>query len=142
MEIAWAEFTPAASFAGGAIIGIAALFLMLLNGRVMGMSGIVSSLLITRPDWAWRLAFVIGVIVGPLLFMGLTGAPVERQAVMSGPLLYVAAFLVGLGTSVGSGCTSGHGICGLSRFSLRSLAAVMAFMTCAVITVALLRLLG
>ena len=142
MEIAWAEFTPAASFAGGAMIGVAALFLMLLNGRVMGMSGILSGLLVKRPDWAWRLAFVIGVIVGPLLFIGLTGAPIERQAVMSGPLLYVAAFLVGLGTAVGSGCTSGHGICGLSRFSLRSLAAVMAFMVSAVITVALVRFLG
>ena len=107
MEIAWAEFTPVASFAGGAMIGLAALFLMLLYGRVMGMSGILSGLLVKRPDWAWRLAFVIGVIVGPLLFMGLIGAPVERQAVMSGPLLYVAAFLVGLGTAVGSGCTSG-----------------------------------
>ena len=142
MEIAWAEFTPVASFAGGAMIGVAALFLMLLNGRVMGMSGILSGLLVKRPDWAWRLAFVIGVIVGPFLFMGLTGAPVERQAVMSGPLLYVAAFLVGLGTAVGSGCTSGHGICGLSRFSLRSLAAVMVFMVSAVITVALIRFLG
>ena len=124
------------------MIGVAALFLMLLNGRVMGMSGILSGLLAKQPDWAWRLAFVIGVIVGPLLFIGLTGAPVERQAVMSGPLLYVAAFLVGLGTAVGSGCTSGHGICGLSRFSLRSLAAVMAFMVSAVITVALIRFLG
>ena len=142
MEIAGAEFTPVASFAGGAMIGLAALVLMLLNGRVMGMSGILSGLLVKRPDWAWRLAFVIGVIVGPLLFMGLTGAPVERQAVMSGPLLYVAAFLVGLGTAVGSGCTSGHGICGLSRFSLRSLAAVMAFMVSAVITVALIRFVG
>ena len=142
MEIVWAEFTPVASFAGGAMIGVAALLLMLLNGRVMGMSGILSGLLVKRPDWAWRLAFVIGVIVGPLLFMGLTGAPVERQAVMSGPLLYVAAFLVGLGTAVGSGCTSGHGICGLSRFSLRSLAAVIAFMVSAVITVALIRFLG
>ena len=142
MEIAWAEFTPVASFAGCAMIGVAALFLMLLNGRVMGMSGILSGLLVKRPDWAWRLAFVIGVIVGPLLFMGLTGAPVERQAVMSGPLLYVAAFLVGLGTAVGSGCTSGHGICGLSRFSLRSLAAVIAFMVSAVITVAFIRFLG
>ncbi|MGB1758873.1 MAG: YeeE/YedE family protein [Candidatus Puniceispirillaceae bacterium] len=142
MEIAWAEFTPVASFAGGVMIGVAALFLMLLNGRVMGMSGILSGLLVKRPDWAWRFAFVIGVIVGPLLFMGLTGAPVERQAVMSGPLLYVAAFLVGLGTAVGSGCTSGHGICGLSRFSLRSLAAVMAFMVSAVTTVALIRFLG
>ena len=116
MEIAWAEFTPVASFAGGAMIGVATLFLMLLNVRVMGMSGILSGLLLKRPDWAWRLAFVIGVIVGPLLFMGLTGARAERQAVMSGPLLCVAAFLVGLETVVRSGCTSGHGICGLSRF--------------------------
>ena len=142
MEIAWAEFTPAASFAGGAMIGVAALFLMLLNGRVMGMSGILSGLLVKRPDWQWRLAFVIGVIVGPFIFLAVTGAPIERQTVMSGPLVYVAAFLVGLGTAVGSGCTSGHGICGLSRLSLRSFAAVMAFMVSAVITVALVRFLG
>ena len=142
MEIAWAEFTPAASFAGGAMIGLAALFLMLLNGRVMGISGILSGLLVKRPDWQWRLAFVIGVIVGPFIFMAVTGAPIERQTVMSGPLVYVAAFLVGLGTAVGSGCTSGHGICGLSRLSLRSFAAVMAFMVSAVITVALVRFLG
>ena len=142
MEIAWAEFTPAASFSGGAMIGLAALFLMLLNGRVMGMSGILSGLLVKRPDWQWRLAFVIGVIVGPFIFMAVTGAPIERQTVMSGPLVYVAAFLVGLGTAVGSGCTSGHGICGLSRLSLRSFAAVMAFMVSAVITVALVRFLG
>ena len=142
MEIAWAEFTPAASFAGGAIIGLAALFLMLLNGRVMGMSGILNDLLVIRPDWPWRLAFVVGVIVGPFIFMAVTGAPIERQTVMSGPLVYVAAFLVGLGAAVGSGCTSGHGICGLSRLSLRSFAAVIAFMVSAVITVALLRFLG
>jgi uncharacterized membrane protein YedE/YeeE len=142
MEIAWAEFTPAASFAGGAMIGVAALFLMLLNGRVMGMSGILSGLLVKRPDWQWRLVFVIGVIVGPFIFMAVTGAPIERQTVMSGPLVYVAAFLVGLGTAVGSGCTSGHGICGLSRLSLRSFAAVMAFMVSAVITVALVHFLG
>ena len=142
MEIAWAEFARVASFAGGAMISVAALFLMPFNGRVMGMGGILSGLLIKRPDWAWRLAFVIGVIVGPLLFLGLTGAPVEWQVVMSGPLLNVAAFLVGLGTVVGSGCTSGHGICGLSQFSPRSLAATMAFMVCAVITAKLLRFLG
>ena len=142
MEIAWAEFTPAASFAGGATIGVAALFLMLLNGRVMGMSGILSGLLVKRLDWPWRLAFVIGVVAGPFIFMAFTGAPIERQTVMSGPLVYVAAFLVGLGTSVGSGCTSGHGICGLSRLSLRSFAAVMAFLVSAAITVAIARFLG
>ena len=142
MEIAWAAFTPAASFAGGAMIGFAALLLMLLNGRVMGMSGILSGLLVKRLDWPWRLAFVIGVIVGPFIFMAITGAPIEPQTVMSGPLAYVAAFLVGLGTAVGSGCTSGHGICGLSRLSPRSFAAVMSFMVSAVIAVALVRFLG
>mgnify|MGYP001182830400 FL=1 len=142
MEIAWAEFTPVASFGGGAMIGVAALFLMLLNGRIMGMSGILSGLLVKRPDWPWRLAFVIGVIAGPFIFMAVTDAPIERQTVMSGPLVYVAAFLVGLGAAVGSGCTSGHGICGLSRLSLRSFAAVMAFLVSAVITVALVGFLG
>ena len=142
MEIAWAAFTPAASFAGGAMIGLAALLLMLLNGRVMGMSGILSGLLVKRLDWPWRLAFVIGVIVGPFIFMVITGAPIERQTVMSGPLAYAAAFLIGLGTAVGSGCTSGHGICGLSRLSPRSFAAVMSFMASAVIAVALVRFLG
>ena len=142
MEIAWAAFTPAASFAGGAMIGLAALLLMLLNGRVMGMSGILSGLLVKRLDWPWRLAFVIGVIVGPFIFMAITGAPIERQTVMSGPLAYAAAFLIGLGTAVGSGCTSGHGICGLSRLSPRSFAAVMSFMASAVIAVALVRFLG
>jgi len=77
------------------------------------------------------------VIVGPFIFMAVTCAPVERQTVMSGPLVYVAAFLVGLGTAFGSGCTSGHGICGLSRLSLLSCAAFMAFMFSAVITVAI-----
>ena len=142
MEVAWAEFTPVASFSGGAMIGVAALFLMLLNGRVMGMSGILSSLLVKRPDWPWRLAFVIGVIVGPFIFMAVTGAPIERQTVMSGPLVYVAAFLVGLGTAVGASCRSGHGICGLSRLSLRSFAAVMAFVVSAVITVVLVQSLA
>ena len=75
MEIAWAEFTPAASFAGSAIIGLAALFLMLLNGRVVGMSGILSGLLVKHSGWPWRLDFVIGVIAGPFLFMAV---PVRR----------------------------------------------------------------
>ena len=142
MEVAWAEFTPAAAFTGGAMIGLAALFLMLLNGHVMGMSGILSGLLVKRPDWPWRLAFVIGVIAGPFIFMAGTDVPIERQTVMSGPLVFVAAFLIGLGTTVGSGCTSGHGICGLLHLSLRSFAAVMAFIVSAVITVAIEGILG
>jgi len=142
MEIAWSEFTPWASFAGGAMIGAAALGLMLLNGRIMGMSGILNGLMMGNPDRAWRLAFVIGVIAGPFLLIVVTGAPLVRDAVASGPVFYIAAFLVGLGTAIGSGCTSGHGICGLSRLSPRSLAAVVAFMASAIVTVALVRFLG
>ena len=142
MEIAWAEFTPVASFGGGAMIGVAALFLMLLNGRIMGMTGILSGLLVKLPDWPWRLAFVIGVMAGPFIFMAVTGVQIERQTVLVGPLVYFAAFLVGLGTAVGSGCTSGHGICGLSRLSLRSFVAVVAFMVSAVITVVLIQSLA
>jgi len=142
MEIAWSEFTPLTSFVGGLMIGGAALCLMLLNGRVMGMSGILSGLVSGGSDWAWRLAFVIGVVAGPLILVAFTQTSIVRQAVTSGPLFYVAAFLVGLGTAVGSGCTSGHGICGLSRLSVRSLVAVLAFMASAVVTVALLRFLG
>ena len=81
-------------------------------------------------------------MAGPFIFMAVTGAQIERQTVLVGPLVYVAAFLVGLGTAVGSGCTSGHGICGLSRFSLRSFAAVMAFIVSAVITIAIEGILG
>ena len=140
MEIAWAEFTPLASFGGDAMIGVAALFLLLLNGRIMEMSGILSGLLVKRPDWPWRLACVIGVIAAPFIFMAVTGAPIERRTVMSSPLVYVTAFLVGLGTAVGSGCTSGHGICGLSRLSPRFFVSVMTFMVSAVINVALVGL--
>jgi uncharacterized membrane protein YedE/YeeE len=107
MYIAWSEFTPLASFTGGAMIGAAALLLMLLNGRVMGMSGILTGLMVGHADRLWRLAFVAGVIIGPFLFIAFSGAPVNRQPVASGPMLYIAAFLVGLGTAVGSGCTSG-----------------------------------
>ena len=124
------------------MIGVAALFFMLLNGRVIGMSGILSGLLVKRSDWPWRLAFVIGVIVGPFILMAFSGVPIERKTVVSGPLAYVAAFLVGLGTVVGSGCTSGHGICGLSRLSPRSFAAVISFKVSSVITVIFVKLLA
>ena len=103
MEIAWAEFTPVASFGGGAMIGVAALFLMPLNSHIMGMSGILSGLSVKLPDWPWRLAFVIGVMAGPSIFMAVTGAQIERQTVLVGPLVYVAAFLVSWGNAVGLG---------------------------------------
>ena len=101
IEIAWAEFTPVAAFGSGAMIGVAALFLMLLNGRIMGMSGILSGLLVKLPDWPWQLTIIIRVMVGPFIIMALACVPIERQTVMSGPFVNIAAFRVGLGTAVG-----------------------------------------
>ena len=139
MTIAWASFTPLSAFLGGCLIGLAALLLMAFQGRVMGISGILGGLFgaASSGDRTWRLAFLLGVVGGPIAWQAGTKAPIVWQAVATGPQFYIAAFLVGLGTAIGSGCTSGHGICGLARFSPRSFVAVMAFMTSAVATVAI-----
>ena len=135
MQINWAEFTPILSLLGGMLIGGAALLLMLANGRVMGVSSILGGLLGKAEPKNWRLAFIAGAILAPVLIVqsGLYDIPVQRVA--NGATLYIAAFLVGLGTAIGSGCTSGHGICGLSRLSARSFVAVAIFITTAIITV-------
>ena len=139
MTIAWASLTPISAFLGGCLIGLAALLLMVFQGRIMGVSGIIGGLFGTASpaERGWRLAFLLGAVAGPIIWQMITKAPIIWQAVASGPQFYVAAFLVGLGTAIGSGCTSGHGICGLARLSPRSLIAVMAFMTSAVATVAI-----
>ncbi len=128
MSIAWSAFTPWASLAGGLVIGLAAALLVLFNGRIAGISGVLGGLL--RPssgDVAWRAAFVAGLVVAPLAWAVFAALPaVHVDAGL--PTLGVAGLLVGLGTRLGSGCTSGHGVCGLSRGSLRSLAATLAFM--------------
>jgi uncharacterized protein len=128
MTIDWAHFTPWASLAGGVLIGIAAAMLILLTGRVAGISGIVGGLFVPlRGEIAWRIAFVVGLLAAPALWMLLKEAPTARIDT-SFTILAVAGVLVGLGTSYGSGCTSGHGVCGLSRLSPRSLVATLAFM--------------
>lgn len=141
MVIDFDSFTPLVSLVGGVMIGLAALLLMLAHGRVMGISGIVGGIVVpaAKSDIGWRILFVIGVLAGPFVIMALTGAPVERTGVASGFMLPVAGFLVGLGTAIGTGCTSGHGICGLARLSVRSAAAVGMFMTTAIITVYVVR---
>ncbi|MEK9935411.1 MAG: YeeE/YedE family protein [Rhodobiaceae bacterium] len=135
------SFTPLASLAGGVMIGVAALLLMLVHGRVMGVSGILGGLIVPsdKSDVRWRVLFVIGVLAGPFVIMALTGAPVERTPVASGFTLPIAGFLVGLGTAIGAGCTSGHGICGLARLSIRSAVAVGMFMGAAIVTVYIVR---
>ena len=141
MTIDFASFTPMASLVGGVMIGVAALLLMLLHGRVMGISGILGGIVrpAARDDVPWRLLFVVGALLGPLAVIYLVGRPVEVVPVASGLVLPVAGFLVGLGTAIGSGCTSGHGICGLARLSMRSAAAVGMFMITAVVTVYIVR---
>lgn len=128
MTIDWIHFTPWSAAAGGLLIGLAATLFILFNGRIAGISGIAGGLL--RPkagDISWRVAFVVGLIAAPTLyqfFAALPDAPVSANW----PLVIVAGFLVGIGTRYGSGCTSGHGICGLSRLSPRSIAATLSFM--------------
>lgn len=139
MSIDWNHFTPWSSLAGGVLIGLAASMLLLFNGRVAGISGILGGLL--RPssgDVSWRLAFLAGLVLAPLVFA--LAAPLPEVRVEAGtPILIVAGLLVGLGTRYGSGCTSGHGVCGLSRRSPRSMAATAAFMGAGFGTVYLLR---
>lgn len=133
MTIAWENFTPYLSLAGGLLIGLAAAVLLLFNGRIAGISGIVGGLL-QGSDRAWRVAFVLGLLLAPTAWQLL--APLPAGSVTDSPLLLIAAgLLVGFGSRLGSGCTSGHGVCGLSRLSLRSLVATLCFMGAAMVTV-------
>ena len=119
MTIDWNHFTPLSSLAGGVLIGVAAALLALCNGRIAGISGIVGGLLRPqRGDLGWRAAFVIGLILAPLLYRVLAPLPEIRIEAGTG-LIILAGLLVGVGTRYGAGCTSGHGICGLSRRSGR-----------------------
>lgn len=135
------SFTPVASAAGGALIGLSAVLLMGLNGRIAGVSGIVSRLLPPYEDraFAGRLAFTAGLIAAPVLVWLATGRLPAQTIEAAAPLLAVAGLLVGFGSVWGNGCTSGHGVCGLSRLSVRSLVATATFMATAVVTVFIVR---
>lgn len=139
MTIDWNNFTPWISLAGGLMIGLAAALFLLFNGRIAGISGIVGGLFNPgRGDVAWRIAFVTGLVISPLVFALAAPLP-EVEIEASYPLLLIAGLLVGIGTRYGSGCTSGHGICGLSRRSPRSLMATVAFMFAGFVTVYIVR---
>lgn len=137
--IDWSHFTPWTSFAGGILIGCAAALLVLSSGRIAGVSGIAGGLLTPRrADIGWRIAFLLGLLLAPVVFRLYGRLPFPRIDAGFGTLL-IAGLLVGLGTSYGSGCTSGHGVCGLSRLSPRSLVATVAFMAAGMATVFLVR---
>jgi len=139
MAIDLGHFTPWSSFAGGVLIGVAAAMLVLLNGRVAGISGIVGALFAPRRgDIAWRVAFILGLLTAPLAF-AIVGKTIAPRIDAGLGTLVLAGLLVGVGTSYGSGCTSGHGVCGLSRLSPRSLVATLAFMAAGAATVFVMR---
>jgi uncharacterized membrane protein YedE/YeeE len=137
------SFAPAPAAIGGVLIGAAAAMLWLSLGRIAGISGIVGSFLTAQrpPDWTWRAAFIGGLIVGPALFWAIGGRFSISLPSASIPALLIAGLLVGFGTRLGSGCTSGHGVCGLARFSPRSLIATILFIAAGIVTVTLLRIL-
>lgn len=133
------HFTPWSALIGGFILGLAALIFILLNGRIVGISGIVGGLLNPiKGDASWRIAFVAGLIMAPLIY-GLFATLPAIQVNASYPMQIIAGLLVGVGTRYGSGCTSGHGICGLSRLSPRSMVATVSFMAAGFITVFIVR---
>jgi uncharacterized membrane protein YedE/YeeE len=144
MQIDWIAFTPGPALLGGMILGIAAALYVILHGRILGISGIVSGLLRPRKgDWTWRLALLGGILTAPLWSALLFGMHTITIIDADWMAIIVAGFLVGFGAHYGSGCTSGHGICGLSSLSPRSLVATLSFMTAGFITVYVIRhLLG
>ena len=139
MLIDWTHFTPWTALAGGVLLGLASALFVLLNGRILGISGIVGGLLRPRAgDMGWRLAFVLGMLVAPGLYWLVVG-PTQPRIDATWGMVVMAGLLVGVGTRYGSGCTSGHGVCGLTRMSPRSLVATLAFMGAGFVTVFLIR---
>ena len=139
MIVDWNAFTPWSALAGGALIGLAAALFVLLNGRIAGISGVLGGLLKpVKGDIAWRAAFVLGLVGAPLVYRLFLALP-KPQIDAEYAALIVAGLLVGVGTRYGSGCTSGHGVCGLSRLSPRSLVATAVFMAAGFATVFMVR---
>jgi uncharacterized membrane protein YedE/YeeE len=139
MSVDWTAFTPWTAVAGGMVIGLAAALLLLVNGRVAGISGIVGGMLRPRAgEFGWRLAFMAGLLMAPL-FYAMAGQQAPITIAAGYPVLIVAGLLVGIGTRYAGGCTSGHGVCGLSRLSPRSLVATLSFMAAGFATVYVVR---
>ena len=139
MTIDWSHITPWLSLAGGLLLGVAAAAFVLVNGRILGISGIVGGLLRPRQgDVGWRLSFLLGMVVAPALWFAFAGSFAARVDA-SWAMVLLAGLLVGVGTRYGSGCTSGHGVCGLSRLSPRSLVATASFMGAGFVAVYVVR---
>jgi len=135
------QFTPWLSLAGGVLIGIASVLLMFMHGRIMGATGILAGLLVPANlrDWQWRAALIAGMISAPLAYWLVVGSFPVITVPVSMAMLVVGGFIVGIGVTLGSGCTSGHGVCGMARLSPRSIAATLTFMLTTFITVFVVR---
>ena len=134
------NFTPLSALIGGCLIGASVGILLWLNGRIAGISGVLGGLLQAEPGQrAWRFAFLVGLVLGPLLYVVAAGDAKPLTVTNSLPLLIAGGLLVGFGTRLGNGCTSGHGVCGLARLSRRSLAATVSFFVTAALTVFVVR---
>ena len=132
------NFTPLSAFIGGVIIGIAVILFFVGNGRLAGVSGIVNNALVSKQNRTDNLLFIIGLVLGPIYYVFFTKNNIPFLITSSLPIIIIAGLLVGIGTKVGKGCTSGHGICGISLLSLRSIIATITFMITAIITVKLI----
>lgn len=134
------DFTPFAALLGGSLIGLSAVLLMAFYGRIAGMTGILTGLLPpTAADWGWRAAFLTGAIAAPALLMAGGGLAADFVSPVATPWLIVGGLIVGVGAYLGSGCTSGHGVCGIARLSPRSIVATLTFMSTAAVTVFVIR---
>jgi len=132
------NFTPQSAFLGGIIIGLAVIIFFIGNGRLAGVSGIVNATLVSKQNRTDNFLFIVGLVLGPIFYTFLTKINIPFLITSSLPIIISAGLLVGIGTKIGSGCTSGHGICGISRLSPRSITATIIFMITAIITVKLI----
>jgi len=135
------EFTPFASLFGGVLIGLSAVLLMLVLGRIMGATGILTGFVnpASAADWNWRAAMLAGMVAAPLAYFAVTGGMPTIDVPVSTPLMLLGGFIVGIGVTFGSGCTSGHGVCGMARLSGRSITATLTFMAATAVTVFVIR---
>jgi uncharacterized membrane protein YedE/YeeE len=134
------EFTPVLSLLGGSLIGLSAVLLMAFHGRIAGMTGILTGLLPpVSSDWAWRAAFLAGAVAAPMLILGISDHAVAYSSPVPTPWIITGGLVVGVGVYFGSGCTSGHGVCGMARLSPRSIVATLTFLGTAMITVFIVR---
>ncbi|MBL4891666.1 MAG: YeeE/YedE family protein [Rhizobiaceae bacterium] len=134
-------FTPVQSLGGGALIGLSSVLLMLVFGRIMGATGILTGFFTPSSfsDWQWRAMVLAGMITAPLVYLATTGEFPTVDVTVSTPMLLVGGFIVGIGVTYGAGCTSGHGVCGMARFSPRSIAATITFMATTALSVYVVR---